>query len=147
MASPEIKIIAVSNVFCRLMNFVNVGDVEQGHQHTYDHATLVSTGSVMVDVLDDDDTVISSKIFSAPNMVFIHKDKRHRLTALENNTVCSCIHALRDVDNDILDPAFLVEPMFTGNRGELKQYVADNHTKELRGFAVPSHYEQVPNPV
>lgn len=136
MASPEIKLIAVSNVFCRLMNFVNVGDVEQGHQHTYDHATLVSTGSVMVEVLDNDNAVVSSKIFIAPNMVFIHKDKRHRLTALENNTVCSCIHAVRDVEGEIIDPEFLVEPLFSTGNGELVNLVAQKHGVPMKGFAI-----------
>jgi len=136
MASPEIKIIAVSNVFCRLMNFVNVGDVEQGHQHTYDHATLVSTGSVVVDVLGDNDEVVSSKVFNAPNMVFIHKDKRHRLTALESNTVCSCIHAVRDVEGEILDPEFLIEPLFSTGNGELVNLIAEKHGTPMKGFAI-----------
>lgn len=136
MASPEIKLIAVSNVFCRLMHFVNVGDVEHGHQHTYDHATLVSTGSVVVDVLDDNDEVVSSKVFNAPNMVFIHKDKRHRLTALEKDTVCSCIHAVRDVEGEILDPEFLVEPLFSTGNGELINLVAQKHGVPMKGFAI-----------
>jgi len=136
MASPEIKIIAVSNVFCRLMHFVNVGDVEHGHQHTYDHATLVSTGSVVVDVLGDDDEIASSKVFNAPNMVFIHKDKRHRLTALEKNTVCSCIHAVRDVEGEILDPEFLIEPLFSTGNGELINLIAEKHGTPMKGFAI-----------
>lgn len=136
MASPEIKLIAVSNVFCRLMHFANVGDVEHGHEHTYDHATLVSTGSVVVDVLDDNDEVVSSKVFNAPNMVFIHKDKRHRLTALEKDTVCSCIHAVRDVEGEILDPEFLVEPLFSTGNGELVNLVAQKHGVPMKGFAI-----------
>jgi len=135
MSSPEIKIIAVSNVFCRLMHFVEVGDVEYGHQHSYDHATLVSTGSVVVDVLDDNDVVVSSKVFTAPNMVFIHKDKRHRLTALEKNTVCSCIHAVRDVEGEILDPEFLPEPVWSEDKGEIHQLVSDYTGKPMMPFA------------
>lgn len=136
MASPEIKIISVSNVFCRLMHFLNVGDVEQGHQHTYDHATLVSAGSVMVDVLDDNNEVVSSKVFNAPNMVFIHKDKLHRLTALENNTVCSCIHAIRDIEGEILSPNFLIEPLVSTDKGELGALVEQEHGAPMQGFAI-----------
>ena len=135
MASPEIKIIAVSNVFCRLMHFVNVGDVEHGHQHAYDHATLVSTGSVVVDVLDDNDVVVSSKVFNAPNMVFIHKDKRHRLTALEKGTVCSCIHAIREVEGEILDPEFLPEPAWSEDKGEICELVSAYTGKSMMPFA------------
>jgi len=123
MAAPEIKIIAVSNVFCRLMDFKKAGDIEHGHKHTYDHATLVSTGAVRVEVSDDDGNVVSTKDFVAPNMVFIHKDKYHKLTALQDNTVCSCIHAIRDVEGEIIDPEFLIEPMQSENKGELYHLV------------------------
>jgi hypothetical protein len=51
MNAPDIKIIAVSNVFSRLMHFNKAGDIEVGQTHPYDHATLVSSGSVRVDVL------------------------------------------------------------------------------------------------
>jgi len=134
MASPEIKIIAVSNVFCRLMNFVNAGDIEQGHKHTYDHATLVSSGSVRVEVLNDDGTIASSKEFVAPSMVFIHKDRTHKLVALEDNTVCSCIHAIRDVEGQILDPEFLIEPVNSENKGELRQLVSAYTCKPMMPF-------------
>lgn len=136
MASPEIKIISVSNVFCRLMHFLTVGDVEHGHQHTYDHATLVSSGSIMVDVLDNNNEVVSSKVFNAPNMVFIHKDKRHRLTALENNTVCSCIHAIRDVEGEILSPNFLIDPLVSTDKCELTNLVEKKHGTPMQGFAI-----------
>ena len=104
MASPEIKLMSLSNVFCRSMNFRNKGDIEKGHKHTYDHATLVGAGSVRVDVYDDDNNITASSVFTAPDMVYISKDSVHELTALQENTVCYCIHALRTIDEEIVDP-------------------------------------------
>lgn len=136
MASPQTKIIALSNVYSRLMHFVKKGDIENGHRHSYDHATLVSSGSVLVEILDEDTREpVSSRTFTAPNMIFIHKDKLHRLIALEDNTVCSCIHAIRTVDEDIVSPDFLIEPVFSQDKGEVKSLVQEKYNKEMLQFA------------
>ena len=88
MASPKINIIALSNVYSRLMHFLKKGDVENGHKHTYDHATLVSSGSVLVEVLDEfTREPVSSRTFISPSMVFIHKDKIIFLHVNLNNNV------------------------------------------------------------
>ena len=111
MASPESKMILISNVFSRFMFFKEAGDVEQGHKHHYHHATLVSSGSVKYEVLDGSESknVIATKTFTAPAFVFVHKDEVHRITALEPNTVCACIHALRDETGQLLDPDYLID--------------------------------------
>lgn len=106
---PEIKILAVSNVFCRLMHFKNAGDQEIGHYHTYDHGTLLAKGKLLVEKTDDDGNVTFSKEFTAPTFMFIEKDHRHIITALEDDTVATCIHALRTVDETIVDPSFFIE--------------------------------------
>ena len=111
MAVPFVKLISLSNVYTRLMHFVNKGDIEEGHKHNFDHATLISSGSILYEVLDDTGIeVVSSKVFTAPDLVFVHKDKFHRLTALEDNTVCGCIHALRAEGEDIISPDSFIEP-------------------------------------
>lgn len=109
MSNPEIKILAVSNVYCRLMNFLKKGDVEEGHSHDYDHGTLLAKGKLLVEKFDDDRNVIASKVFTAPTFLFIEKDVAHRLTAMEDNTVATCIHALRSIDEDILDSDTLIQ--------------------------------------
>ena len=108
MNNPIIKILAVSNVYCRLMNFVKAGDVENGHCHIFDHGTLLSTGKVLVEMFDKKDRVIASSTHEAPSFIFIAKDTKHRITALEDNTVAACIHAIRDVDQDLIDPSYFV---------------------------------------
>lgn len=134
MASPIIKIIAVSNVFSRIMHFQNAGDVEMGHKHIYDHATLVSSGTVRVDILNDSG-IESSREFTAPDMVFIQKDKRHQLTALKDNTVCACVHALRTVDETIVSPDFLISPMTSENKGEIRDEVQRVCGQSMQAFA------------
>ena len=134
MASPEVKIIALSNIFSRMMFFKNKGDIENGHKHTFDHATQVSYGSVLVETLNDVGETTSSKIFKAPNMVFISKDFYHRITSLEDNTVCSCIHAIKTSDGEIVDPDFLIDPLWSTNKGELFQMVKDKYEKDMIPF-------------
>jgi hypothetical protein len=116
MAKPETTMILVSNVFSRMMHFKNVCDVEHGHKHHYDHATLLSSGKVLYEVIDPSTNLVTaSKEFVAPAFIFVAKDKTHRLTALEANTVCSCIHALRSETGELLDPDFLIEEVCRDN--------------------------------
>lgn len=105
MSQPEVKIGCVANLYSRMMVFRNVGDIEHGHTHQFDHLTLLASGKLQVTV----DGIVSQ--FSAPHMIYIKKDKQHELIALEPNTVAYCIHALRiggDVD-DIVDPDMVPE--------------------------------------
>ena len=87
------------------MLFAKAGDVEQGHCHAFDHTTLLGSGSVMVK------TNGKSTKFTAPQMIFIAAELEHEITALEDNTVAYCIHALRDGNgvDDIIDPASIPE--------------------------------------
>jgi quercetin dioxygenase-like cupin family protein len=101
MASyPVTKISCVANLFSRMMHFQKKGDKENGHSHVFNHLTLLAKGSLEVTV--DGRTTV----FNAPHMIYIRKDKLHELTALEDDTVAFCIHALRDGEgvDDILDP-------------------------------------------
>jgi quercetin dioxygenase-like cupin family protein len=97
---PEILLSCVSSVYVRQMTFHKAGDIEQGHAHKFDHQTLVAKGSVKIT------TNGKESVFSAPHIVFIRKEQVHELVAMEDNTVCYCIHALRDGDDvcDIIPP-------------------------------------------
>jgi quercetin dioxygenase-like cupin family protein len=99
---PYVSIGCVSNVYIRNMHFKKTGDTEQCHKHEFDHITVVASGSVNVTVNNKD------TVFKAPQMIFIAKELMHELTALEDNTVCLCVHALRDKDTlEILDPSMI----------------------------------------
>jgi quercetin dioxygenase-like cupin family protein len=136
MAAPEIKIIALSNIFSRMMFFNKKGDIEEGHKHTYDHATQISHGSVLVEVIDNNGRIVSGKVFNAPDMIFIDKNKYHRIIALEDKTVCSCIHAIKTLDEEIVDPDFLIEPLLSTNNGELRMVVEEKYKKNMLPFTV-----------
>jgi hypothetical protein len=93
---PEIAVSCVSSVYVRQMHFKKAGDIEQGHSHQFDHQTLLSRGSVKITLEGVEN------IYHAPHIIFIRKDHRHELVALEDDTLCYCIHALRD-GNDVCD--------------------------------------------
>lgn len=103
MSYPDTKITCVSNLWVRMMHFVKAGDRNEGHVHNYDHITLLSKGSMEVDV----DGNVSR--FTAPQLIYIAAGKRHFLTAMEDDTVASCLHALRtgEREEDILDPSMI----------------------------------------
>lgn len=102
MAQPQIKMGCVANLFSRMMRFEKAGDIEVGHTHQFDHLTLLAKGKLKVTVEG------ASTEFTAPHMIYIHKDKVHELEALTDETVAYCIHALRDKDNnEILDPSMI----------------------------------------
>jgi quercetin dioxygenase-like cupin family protein len=100
MALPENKFTCVSNLWLRQMVFKNKGDANDGHEHNYDHVTLLTNGSVRVNVEGN----ISE--FKAPQIIYIKQGKSHFIEALEDNTIAFCVHALRDKDTeDILEPS------------------------------------------
>jgi quercetin dioxygenase-like cupin family protein len=100
---PLTKMVCVSNLWVRMMHFVKAGNRNEGHVHNFDHITLLSKGSIEVDVEGN------KTIFKAPHMIYITAGKRHFLTALEDDTVASCLHALRTGhrEEDILDPEMI----------------------------------------
>jgi hypothetical protein len=100
---PEVQFGCVANVFVKMMHFTKAGDCEKGHQHVYDHMSLLSKGSVKITV-DEKETT-----FTAPALIFVHAEKRHEIVALEDDTVWACIHALRKNDGtgEIVSPDML----------------------------------------
>jgi quercetin dioxygenase-like cupin family protein len=102
MSTPHINIGCVANLYSRMMWFAKAGDIEVGHTHQFDHLTLLAKGKLKVTVEG-----IATE-FTAPHMIYIHKDKKHELEALADETVAYCIHALRDKNNnEILDPSMI----------------------------------------
>ena len=103
MSAPVTNMACVSNLWIRMMTFEKAGDQDEGHIHNFDHITLLSKGSVKVDV----EGQVTE--FKAPHMIYITAGKSHFLTALEDDTVASCLHALRtgEREEDILDPSMV----------------------------------------
>lgn len=103
MAYPKIAVSCVASVYVRHMIFEHKGDIEDGHSHKFDHQTLIAKGSVKVKANSKE------TIFTAPHCVFIKAGVEHELTALEDDTVVYCIHALRDGEDvcDIVPPELI----------------------------------------
>jgi len=108
MNQPNISVGCVANLYSRMMHFEKEGDIEIGHTHQFDHLTLLAKGRLKVTVEGKE------TIFTAPQMIYIKADKVHELVALVDQTVAYCIHALRDKNDDILDPTMIpdgVDPL------------------------------------
>jgi len=139
MASPTVQVTAISNVYSRLMHFRNKGDIEIGHSHTYDHATIVTSGSVLYEVLDGlGGESVASKVFHAPGHIFVEADKYHKITALEDNTVCACIHALRTIDEEIVSPDMFIDPLTRTRRGEVNDVIRNKTGKRVLNIVAVS---------
>lgn len=94
MAYPESRITVKGNLWLRQMYFAKAGDRNEGHEHNFDHMTLLAHGSVNVHV---EGNVTK---FTAPNMILITKGKRHFVEALEDGTIAYCVHALRNAESE-----------------------------------------------
>ena len=90
----------VSNVWCKMMKFENVGDFIEGHRHKFDHQTLLAKGKFNVILEGKDPFEVT-----APAMLFIKKGLLHEFHAIERDSLAFCIHPIRDGERveDILD--------------------------------------------
>lgn len=105
MSNPITTLRIVDNVFVKLHHFMQVGDTHQGHAHTFDHITLLSSGAVRM-VHDNGEAE-----YKAPHLIVTPKGIKHQFTALEPNTVFCCVHAIRDGDgvDDVASPDITLE--------------------------------------
>jgi len=105
MTHPLSKISVVANTWVKQMYFAKAGDINEGHTHTFDHQTLLGKGKVKVTVNNKETE------FTAPTIIFIRAGYMHKIEALEDDTICYCIHAIRDGERveDIVDPADIPE--------------------------------------
>jgi CTP synthase (UTP-ammonia lyase) len=99
----------VGNIWVRQNFLEKKGDKVGGHTHLFDHVSLLAKGSVSV-VIDGHEP----KVFTAPTFIVIRKDRRHEITALEDETYWYCVFAARDVDGNVVDIVDTKnEPWFT----------------------------------
>lgn len=105
-ASQDIKI--VDNVFVKLHYLKNIGDTHQGHSHTFDHITLLASGSVLMKHDGGEQT------FNSPHLIVTPKNIIHQFIALEPNTTFCCIHAIRNGDgvDDVVSQDITAEEAF-----------------------------------
>lgn len=94
------QVLLVDNVFVKMMQMLKSGDTIKGHAHVFDHITLLSSGSVL---MEHDK---GSNTFKAPQLIVTPKGITHKFTALEDNVLICCVHAIRDGDgvDDVAAP-------------------------------------------
>ena len=80
----------VDGIFIKLMHFRKKGWIAQTHVHSFDHQTILSCGRLRVTVGDD------VQEYQAPTVIVIQKGAPHRLEALEDNTIATCVHQIHD---------------------------------------------------
>ena len=85
------------NIWVR-QHCLDAGDTHGGHEHNFDHVTLLTSGKVTIELEGSD-----AKEFTAPTFIVIRKDHKHKITALVDGTVYYCVFALRNLDGDVTE--------------------------------------------
>jgi len=93
----------VSNVWFRQIQLDYKGDEYGGHSHKFDHMHLLCVGQIDLEIEG-----ITTR-FTAPQMIFIEKGRKHSMKAVSDKTLGYCIHPVRGGDKveDIVDPESL----------------------------------------
>ncbi len=86
------------NIWVRMNTLDKAGDSNPGHTHHFDHVSLLTKGSVEVEVEG-----YPPKKFTAPTFIIIKKEHNHKFTALEDNVNWYCVFALRDLDGNPME--------------------------------------------
>jgi hypothetical protein len=86
------------NIWVRQNVLELAGESHDGHEHKFDHVTLLVSGKVSVELEGSE-----AKEFVAPTFIVIRKEHQHKITALENGTVYYCVFALRDLNGDVME--------------------------------------------
>ena len=77
------------DIFIKQMPLAQAGMIVPQHSHTYDHYTMLATGSMRV---IKDGVLVGD--FWAPTAIFIERGCKHTLISLEPNTLAYCLHNL-----------------------------------------------------
>lgn len=90
------------NIFIRKMIGEKAGDLmADGHEHNFDHTTIVFTGSVHVEARHPDGRVFQLDC-KAPDSFLVKKDVHHKITATAENTEAWCVYSHRTPQGDVV---------------------------------------------
>ena len=87
------------NILIRPMRFEAAGDVVEGHAHNFDHTTYVVRGAIRIEA---DGRSVEKRAAEGHNWVLIKAGVKHRITALEDNTLGHCIYSHRTPQDEIV---------------------------------------------
>lgn len=88
------EIFTVDGVFIKQMELPISGIFVAQHSHTYDHVSMLATGSARVYANDEE-----LGVFKAPCAITIRAGVKHTIESLEPNTIIYCIHNLHGRDD------------------------------------------------
>lgn len=97
------------NIFIRANTLENVGDATQGHEHHFDHTTVVFTGGVKVTCKTPDGKEFIQE-FHAPAHFLVKANYHHLIEAIEPNTIYWCVYSHRNAQGEVTE-------QFVGWRG------------------------------
>ena len=86
------------NIWVRQNVLELAGDAHEGHEHKFDHVTLLVSGKVNVEIAGQ-----PPKEFTAPTFIVIRKEHQHKITAIADGTVYYCVFALRNLDGEVME--------------------------------------------
>ena len=86
------------NIWVRQNVLEKSGESHRGHEHKFDHVTLLVSGKVCVELEGSE-----PKEFTAPTFIVIRKEHAHKITALADGTVYYCVFALRNLDGEVME--------------------------------------------
>lgn len=86
------------NIWVRQNVLELAGQTHGGHEHKFDHVTLLVSGKVSVEIEGSE-----PKEFTAPTFIVVRKEHRHKITSLVDGTVYYCVFALRDLDGEVME--------------------------------------------
>lgn len=102
----EVNHIYQHNVYVKEMRFTESNQTYCGHHHDYDHVTMVAAGKVRVKFAAIPEAGIEEEVkeYNAVSTFVTRSFREHEITALTPDTVVCCIHAIRDVNGEIIVP-------------------------------------------
>lgn len=100
----EAKFQIAGNIFVKMFTLDAPGKKIHGHAHTFDHVTLLATGSVIKRAGGLEER------FKAPHLFITPANVEHEFECIEPAILC-CTHAIRqsDFEHDVADP--LITPL------------------------------------
>jgi quercetin dioxygenase-like cupin family protein len=101
----------VGPIGVRRFHLEKVCETNEGHQHNYDHTTIVVRGRLkIVKKYEKDGSIIEEDAgeFDAGELIHVKANVHHTIKALEPDTVYLCVFSHRDFDG-------LVTQRYVGN--------------------------------
>lgn len=82
-------------ILCIRFELPKIGAVLDQHAHIKDHLSILASGSVSVQINDEDPVV-----YQAPHIIYVPKFVEHKIVSLSENTTWYCIFSSENLDEE-----------------------------------------------